>query len=254
MAKGPRDTLPRSLQVLWQVPGESPSRSGRALSRDRIVAAAIELADAEGLPALSMARLADRLGSATMSLYRHVASKDDLLVFMMDAAPGPPPAVERARGWRAGLDLWARALRGVYYRHPWILQAAMGRPPLEPSGLAWFDAGLGALGATRLAPGQKMAVILLVLNYVRGEAQVATGLMLSQKRTARERRDLQGWYGRTLETLVDPSRFPALAALIAAGVFAPGDSDGAADFDFGLERLLDGVAALVRPKRSPSRA
>jgi AcrR family transcriptional regulator len=250
MARRPRDPLPRSLQVLWQVPAEPPS--GKALGRDRIVAAAIALADAEGLPALSMARLAERLGSATMSLYRHVASKDELLVFMMDAAPGPPPAIERARGWREGLDLWARALRAVYYRHPWILQAAMGRPPLEPSGLTWFDRGLAALEATRLTPGQKMSVILLVLNYVRGEAQVATGLMQSQKLSARERRHQQAWYGRTLAALVEPARFPALAALIDAGVFAPGDSDGAADFDFGLDRLLDGIGALVRPKRSRS--
>jgi AcrR family transcriptional regulator len=220
-------------------------RAQQALSLEGIVAAAIEIADAEGLPALSMARLAERLGCATMSLYRHVSNKDELQVFMMDTAPGSPPALAAGAPWRSGLESWARALQAVYYRHPWILQIIAGRPPLEPGQLAWLESGLRALEATRLAPTDKLSVILLVLNYVRGEAQIRTGLLQAHRRTPRQEREAQAWYARTLTLLVDAERFPALAELIAAGVFG-GDGGGEAgsdpSFEFGLARLLDGVA------------
>ena len=84
------EPLPRALEILWR--DAPPSRRSSGLSRERIVATAVELADSDGLAALSMARLAERLGCGTMSLYRHVANKDELVTFMLSTAPGPPPA------------------------------------------------------------------------------------------------------------------------------------------------------------------
>jgi AcrR family transcriptional regulator len=241
------EAIPRSVDVLWKRANSRRRGSQPILSLDRIVAAAIDIADAEGLSALSMARIAKRLGSGTMSLYRHVANKDELQVFMMDAAPGPPPVIKLGRrGWRQGLARWAHELRSVYYRHPWILLVTTGRPPLEPGQLAWLDCGLRTLKAARLSPDERMSVILLVLNYVRGEAQIRTGLLQNHKSTPAEERRMQEWYGRALATLVDVKRFPALSELSTAGVFGPDRGDGAADFDFGLARLLDGVAAFVK--------
>jgi AcrR family transcriptional regulator len=242
------DELPRSLEVLWGRTDRRPRGPAQALSLERIVAAAIEIADAEGLHALSMAHLAERLGCATMSLYRHVASKDDLLVFMMDAAPGKPPVIDVAvDGWRGGLERWARELRSVYYRHPWILQVTMGRPPLEPGQLAWLDCGLRTLAGTGLSPNDKLGVVLLVLNYVRGEAQIQVGLLRTNEHSSRSSREAQARYARTLARLLDTERFPALAELSAAGSFEPSDNsdDGADDFDFGLARILDGVGMRV---------
>jgi AcrR family transcriptional regulator len=241
------DANPRSLQLLWRPTGRSRRGPEQALSREGIVLAAIEIADAEGLLALSMARLAERLGCATMSLYRHVANKDELQVFMMDTAPGSPPALAPGTGWRRGLELWARALQAVYYRHPWILQIVAGRPPLEPGQLAWLEAGLQALKPTHLVPGDKLSVILLVLNYVRGEAQIKIGVLQAHRRTPKQERQAQAWYARTLAQLVDAERFPALAEVIAAGVFSGGHGDVTSDpsFDFGLARLLDGVQVAV---------
>jgi AcrR family transcriptional regulator len=241
---GNRPEIPRSLELLWK--GTQARRRGPRpeLSRDRIVASAIEIADAEGLAGLSMARLAERLGCAPMSLYRHVANKDELQVFMMDTAPGQPPAVGAASGWRKNLEGWARALRAVYYRHPWILQIAAGRPPLEPGQLAWLESGLRGLRKTRLRPAEKLSVILLLLNYVRGEAQIQTGVLQAHRRTSRQQREAEGWYARTLARLVDPARFPALWELIAAGVFSSAEGAPGPDppFEFGLARILDGVA------------
>src|SRR3954463_6213262 len=134
------EPLPRALEILW---GDAPAaRRTRGLSRDRIVAAAIELVKAEGLGALSMARLAERLGCGTMSLYRHVANKDELVKFMVSAGPGPSPAPDDRQDWGGALTGWAAGLWEVYHRHPWILQTASAGPPTDPGQLAWLDAGL----------------------------------------------------------------------------------------------------------------
>jgi len=226
--------IPRTLRVLW---GDQDRPGGRGLSRERIVAAGIALADADGIAALSMARLAESLGSAPMSLYRHVANKDELLAFMTDAAPGPPPELP-ATGWRPALETWARALRGLYYAHPWILQVTAGRPPLDPGQLAWLDRGLSALEGTALEHRERFEVLMTVLHFVRGEAQIGAVLM-------RGDRSEHADYGRLIAHFVTPERMPALAAASAAGIFQAGDGDPEESFSFGLERVLDGVNVLL---------
>ncbi|RKR87933.1 TetR family transcriptional regulator [Micromonospora pisi] len=247
------DEIPRSLRVLWGRTDRRPRAPQPALNLDRIVATAIEIADTDGIGALSMARLAERLGCATMSLYRHVANKEELQVFMMDAAPGDPPDIQTAPGdWRAGLERWARELQAVYYRHPWILQITAGHPPLEPGQLAWLDCGLRTLTGTRLDPQEKMKVILLVLNYVRGEAQIALTLHQATGPEDHTDHDRQIWYGRMLTKLVDAEHLPALAELSTAGTFDPGRLEAhQPPFDFALARILDGLEVLLRSETLP---
>ncbi|WP_436522066.1 TetR/AcrR family transcriptional regulator [Actinoplanes sp. HUAS TT8] len=226
--------LPRTLKVLWGV-AERPVRGPQpTLSLDRIVAAAIEIADRDGLAALSMARLAERLGCAPMSLYRHVANKDELLVFMQDAAPGEPP--ELPAGWRDGLATWARALRAVLYAHPWILQATTGRPPLEPGQLAWLDRGLAAFAGTPLSHDERGQMVMAALYLARGEAHINAVLMSGTP-------DVTEDYGALLARFVTADRFPALAEALAAGVFASDEPDDG--FEVGLARLLDGIELLI---------
>src|SRR3954466_3021635 len=126
----PDEPLPRALEILWRA--EPPGPPARGLTRERIVASAIELVEAEGLAALSMARLAERLDCGTMSLYRHVANKDELVTFMLSAAPGQPPAPPNRADWRPALSYWAEGLWNVYHQHPWILQALPAGPPADP--------------------------------------------------------------------------------------------------------------------------
>jgi AcrR family transcriptional regulator len=141
---------PRSGTVVAPVTGTAstaPPGTGRAprsaeteLSRERVIRAATEIADAEGLDALSMRGVAAKLGVATMSTYRHVAGKDDLVVLMADAAfgeldyPGPPPA-----GWRPLLERATRTLWALFRRHPWLAQITpLTRPlPLGNHAGAW---------------------------------------------------------------------------------------------------------------------
>jgi len=226
------EPLPRALEILWR--DAPPARRTRGLSRERIVAAAIELVQAEGLGALSMARLAERLGCGTMSLYRHVANKDELLTFMLSTAPDPPPVPEDPSNWRGALTDWAAGLWEVYHRHPWVLQTAATGPPLDPGQLAWLDAGLAALRDTGLAERDKLAAVMAVLHYVRGAAALSI-------EAAVEGPD----YPALLRRLLDGDRFPALSAAVAAGVFDGPDNDHLAEFRAGLGQLLDGIAAKI---------
>jgi AcrR family transcriptional regulator len=224
------EDLPRALEVLWREPARG--RRTRGLNRERIVAAAVELADADGLGALSMARLAERLGCGTMSLYRHVATKDELVTFMLSAAPGPPPAPRDAADWRGALADWATGLWDVYHRHPWVLQAASAGPPADPGQLAWLDAGLATLGDTNLAERDKLAAVMAVLHFVRGAAALAI-----------EAAPVDGpHYPALLRRVIDAERFPALSAALEAGAFDGADADYRAEFRSGLGQLLDGIA------------
>lgn len=228
---GPDTPLPRLLRLLWQ-PDAVPRRS-RGLTREAIVAAAVELADTDGLAALSMARLAERLGCGTMSLYRHVANKDELVMFMLATGPGPPPSAPERADWRAALTHWADELWGVYHRHPWILQTAAAGLPADPGQLAWLDAGLATLSGTALTEREKLSAVIAVLIFTRGSAALAI--------EGREVDDSE--YPALLRRLVTPVRFPALAAAIDAGAFDQPDEDQKTEFRSGLSQLLDGIAA-----------
>jgi AcrR family transcriptional regulator len=231
------DALPRVLEVLWREPG--PTRQGRGLSRDRIVAAAVELVDSEGLTALSMARLAERLGCGTMSLYRHVVSKEELLTFMLSAAPGPPPAHQDRLDWRGALSDWAVALRDVYHRHPWILQTASAGPPADPGQLAWLEAGLAALRTTPLSERDKLSAVMSLLYYVRGVAalEIESGGGSEELDPAR--------YPDLLRVVLDRDRYPAVAAALDDGAFVGDVNDPHREFLTGVRRLLDGIAAQL---------
>jgi AcrR family transcriptional regulator len=218
----------------------APSRGPKpGLSADEVVRAGIELADEEGLAALSMRRVAERLGFTTMSLYRHVPGKEELIEAMLDAAIGAPPAVA-AGDWRTGLAGWGRANYAIHQRHRWLLLATVRRPPTGPNHLRWLDAGLQALAGLGLSGQEQLAVVLLVEHYVRGAAQLASSLVAEAE-----------WgpgYIRTLKQTAADGRHPALAAVVAMGTFdAP--SDGPDDFEFGLGCVLDGVAALIERRR-----
>ncbi|MBB4699678.1 TetR/AcrR family transcriptional regulator [Sphaerisporangium siamense] len=237
-----RDDLPRSLEALWKGRERRPRGPAQALSLPRIVDAAIALADEEGLPALSMARLAQRLGCATMSLYRHVAGKDELQLLMADAASTPAPRIEPGPGgWRAGLGRWALEMLGVYHRHPWILQIT-GGPPLDPGQLAWVDAGLRTLRDTPLSPREKLSALMLVMYYTRGHAQIWARPPWQPAEALTD----EAAYETLLTRLVDAERFPDLAEAIAGGAFAPEpDAAPEAGFTAGLDRILDGIDTLI---------
>jgi AcrR family transcriptional regulator len=243
------DELPASIRAAWGL-SERPRRGPKpALSLERIVGTAAAVAASEGLAAVSMQRVAAELGSSPMGLYRYVASKDELLALMADGALGEPPA-ELPEDWRGGLERWARAQHDAYLRHPWALGIPAG-PAVTPNLTRWLEHGLRALAATGLGEAEKLSVLLLLSGYVRNSA--ALGAQLAVRPGDPEAGVMPSW-GRRLGLLVDAERFPALSSALASGVFAHDDPPDE-EFTFGLERVLDGVEALVRAKaaRAPER-
>jgi AcrR family transcriptional regulator len=243
-----RAALPASIAAAWGL-RERPTRGPKpALSLERIVAAAVGIARAEGVEAVSMSRVAKELGSSPMSLYRYVAAKGELLALMVDAALGDTPAgPERGEGWRAGIERWAWTYHDALRRHPWVLRVPIAGPPVTPNQVRWLEEGLAALGPTGLTEAEKLSVILLVSGYVRNEATVAADVA-----AAAGGAEIMPAYAAALGQVVDPERFPALSAALRSEAFAR-DDDPDDEFVFGLERVLDGVEALVRARRARSR-
>ncbi len=241
--------LPVGVARSWGLEERARSGPRPGLTLRDITRAAIELADAGGLEAVSMARIASRLGYTTMSLYRYVGSKDELLVLLLDAATedalrDAPPVVDDA-DWRPALRTWAEQQLAVLLAHPWILSLRMPGPPMGPNSLAFVERGLTALAPLPLEPWERMAVIGLLSSYALSEARLVV-----------EAADSTVGYGEQLRMLVDPGRFPALHQVVASGQLdhvrppAPGTIDDGTRF--GVERILDGIEALVAPRRLTS--
>jgi AcrR family transcriptional regulator len=241
--------LPASIEAAWGVrtrPGKGPRP---ALSLERIVAAAVRVAAVGGLAAVSMGRVAADLGVSTMSLYRYVGSKDELLALMADLAYEAPPARRGPEeSWREALSRWAWAELAAYRRNPWVLRIPISGPPVTPNTIAWLERGLGCLGDTGLREDEKLSVMLLLTGFVRNQATLDADISAAQAAGATPP-EVMASYGRLLARLTDPERFPALHAVIGSGVLEePDDID--AEFVFGLERVLDGIETLIEKRRT----
>jgi len=236
--------LPASIEAAWglrQRPNKGPKRG---LSLGQIVEAAVKIAVTDGLAAVSMSRVAADLGAATMSLYRYVATKDELLALMLDAAAGTPPTPPVAdEGWRALLSRWAWAYRAVLLRHPWMLRIPISGPPITPNQIAWMEYVLNSLRGTGLTESEKLSTLLLISGFVRNEATLSASIAAAFLASGITEEEAWATYGRLLAQLTDPERFPALRVLINSGVFdEPDEPDN--EFVFGLARVLDGIEAL----------
>ena len=227
-------------------PGASPSRKNGAdgtLTPARIVTTALGIADTEGLTAVSMRRVAGELGVATMSLYRHVTDKDDLLTRMMDAAfaewplPGDPPA-----GWRLRLELAARILWAMFRRHPWLASAlSVTRPQPVPGALPFAEWVLASLDGHGLDLQTILTTHITLFNHVRG---TAINIETEAEDEALSGLDAEEWMDTqepALRAVLATGRFPTLERIVADDY----DFDLDALFEFGLQRILDGIAVLL---------
>ncbi len=233
--------IPPSIELAWGLRDRGTRGPKRGLTLDRIVAAGIKVALTEGIGGLSMARVASELGVGTMSLYRYVAAKDELLTLMVDTALGPPPQPDdHERDWRAGLTRWAVGLRDAYRRHPWSLRVPISGPPLGPNNVAWLEQALRSLSDTPLTEQEKLSSVILLSGFVRSDATLTADFA-----AAGSGDPATPGYGAMLSRLTESAGFPAVHRAIASGSLDD-DDDIDAEFEFGLGRILDGIDALIR--------
>lgn len=238
--------LRRSLQLLWGTVPEPTRGPKPGLTLQRIVRAAIEVADAEGIAALSMRRLATALDAGAMSLYRYVPGKAELIDLMMDEVSGEDLAAADAdRGdWRSRLEAFARRMWLMYLRHPWMLQISQGRPMLGPNSMASTEIALRYVDGLGLDEKEMMSTIVAIGAYVGGLARTTVEAMQAADRTGISDDDWWAVHTEFLTPAVLEGRTPMLDKVGDAGAFN-GDYD---IFGFGLERLLDGIAVVVEQR------
>jgi len=235
--------LPRGIALAWGVAADPQRGPKREMSVERIVDAAVELADAEGLAAVSMAAVASRLGYTPMSLYRYVSAKDDLLLLMQEEAIGLPPELDpdAEPGWRARLAQLYRAQVAGFVAHPWMLSIPIQGSPVTPNSSAWLDAALEALASTPLSHEERVAVSLLISGQARFAGTVLAGYADRMRTSGQSPDDVTAEEVALYDSLVTADEYPALREAIEAGVFA----SEADPFAFGMERGFDGVAAYI---------
>jgi AcrR family transcriptional regulator len=250
--------------LLWDAQPRPRRGPKPALTAEDIIRTAMQVADREGLAALTMHTIAEALGFTTMALYRYFPSKETLVDAIVDAALGTPPTPSGPRkGWRRAVRNWAFAKRAMLCARPWVAELPFVAAPHGPNWLSWHEAFLQALAGTKLSPDDMMDMLSIVDGYVRGNSDTAVSLARAQSRGV----SVEDWaraVGADLARAINDPRYPMLSAILSsetAGLAAgnslparagrPRTMDEA--FDFGLERVLDGIQrymdSLKRTKR-----
>ncbi|MGO9436208.1 MAG: TetR/AcrR family transcriptional regulator [Terracidiphilus sp.] len=238
--------MPSNVKALWGTNMPKSRGPKPAHSPEQIARTAIGVADAEGMDAVSMQRIARAVGVTTMALYRYFSSKEELIDRMIETAGGLPPKVPSgSQGWRTCLTEWTRACVSIYREHPWFLQAATARRRvMGPNELAWLDTALSALSEAGLSGREQLDAFLVLMGHVRSHAEFSAG----------EAKGLsaEDWVRITTELAGNHcDRYPALMEAIESGAFTEEGADGV---DFGLECILEGIESLTRGKRSKRNA
>jgi AcrR family transcriptional regulator len=222
---------------VWTRPRPEPRR--RAPGVDQYVAAALAIADAEGLAAVSMRRVASDLGSGTATLYRYITNRDELVELMIDAVQGEDPIPEPGRDWRADLTAVAHAQRATLLRHPWLAGELSGRPSLGPNALRRSESALRA--AVALTPDITLAsrALGVVYAYVLGSVGTQQAALRAEQRTGLTEEQWQHSTGPYISQVIAAGEHP----LVARRVLEAEEPDRDVDFAFGLDCVLDGLAA-----------
>jgi AcrR family transcriptional regulator len=230
--------------VWTRAPGSQQPR----LTRSDVVAAAIRLADAEGLDAVSVRRVAGDLAVRPMSLYSFFSRKDDLIDLMVDEVIGEMYVADLAEDWREALRAIARRTREVGSRHPWLMTALTQRPPIGPHAVRHLEQSLAAISGLNLDDESARALLQAVDVYVIGSGTVA---LAERQMRQRDHLSEQQWLDSTrayFDRLTAGDEFPHLARMGSAAVLRTPPDDA---FEQGLEWLLSGFAATVLSSSAP---
>lgn len=233
------DSRADASRILWAQPAQRTRGPRPRHSLDDIAAAAITVADDEGLDAVTMQRVAEQLGVAKMALYRYVSSRAELDAVILDRVLGEPEEIDGA-DWRALLTGWTTAIYSRVLPHSWSVELAQRPHTPGPRELTWFEAGLGAMSALPLRGSEKLDLLALLVGHVMSLVRQRTG-------TTAPEESLATGLAPILATHADD--YPHTAA-----AFAETAHNSARDnaLSFGIERVLDGISALVTERDASS--
>jgi len=239
--------LRRRSELMWE-DRPRPTRGPKpGVTPDDVVQAAIQIADEEGLSAVTMHAVAARLGFTTMAIYRYFPNKEALYDAIVDAGMGRPPRLTEPRGnWRAEVARWAHAKRAMLCARPWLAELPFVAAPHGPNWLRWLEAVVDSLSSTGLSSADMGEMLSIIDGYTRGASDTAISLARARARGASD----QEWaaaVGADLGRAIGDARFPKFAALITA----PSDGKPRSmeeSFDFGLQRVLDGIERYIQTR------
>jgi len=239
--------LPNGIALSWGFI-KQPKRGPKGdLSIDKIVSAAVSIADKDGLAAVSMNRVAQSLGFSAMSLYRYITSKEDLLFLMQDAVCAIAlPSEEQGLDWRERLRTFVGICARIYRVHPWFGDIPISGVPVTPNNLRIVDWALRTMRDFPITDSEKIGCILLLSSYAR-----ASGMLQRDIERATDPEAFGGRaYTEALKRLVRAEDYPALYPVVQSGVYTGEEAEPVDDdIDFGLERILDGIAVYLDTKR-----
>lgn len=241
----------RTLSLLWRDPTSVPARGPeRGLDVDAVVTAATNLADSEGLEAVTMRQLAVQLRVAPMTLYTYVPGKAELVDLMLDAAYQRLPLSDTAgRPWRQRLGAVAQENRSMFLDHPWMAMVSTVRPPLGPGLMAKYDHELHAMEGLGLSDVEMDDALTHLLSFVQASARAAVGARAAQVDSAMS--DESWWAANAplLARVLNEEAYPLAVRIGSAAGNAHGTAyDPEHAYQFGLGRVLDGLAALIDPR------
>jgi AcrR family transcriptional regulator len=230
-------------ELLWGLNDPGPTRR-TAIDRDQVVGTAIGIADRAGLAAVTMRSVSAALGTAPMSLYRHVPDKDALISMMVDAAirsSGMDVDQEIPEGWRQQLRLVAASTWRLCRRHRWFPEASMVRPPITPSGVAGFEVALSIFDDVDLDIGTKAQFVGAVHSTVIAAALNATIEENTRSRVQMTEAEVYAAGAPFVERLISSGDFPRVSAFIVEAEHL----DKEAQMHAAVELILDGIAARL---------
>lgn len=246
--------LRRRSELLWEDRSRSTRGPKAAFTPDDVVQTAMQIADEDGLSAVTMHAVAARIGLTTMALYRYFPNKEALLDAIVDAGLGNPPRPTEPRGtWRDEVAQWSRAKREMLCARPWLAELPFVAAPHGPNWLSWLEALTEPLSRTGLSSPDIGEMIGVVDGFTRGASDTAISLARARARGTSEA-EWAAAVGADLGRAIGDPRFPKFAALLTT------PSDGKPrrmdeSFDFCLQRVLDGIELYVNsPKQSRVRA
>lgn len=235
-------------EVVWTRPERAGKGPAPSHSRAEITATAIALADSEGIDAVSMRKVATKLGAGTGTLYRYLARKDDLIDLMIDAVEGEDGGPEPLSGdWREDLRAFARRARSIMHRHPWVAVLAAGRPTLGPNGLRLAEHTLDAIAQLGLSIDEMLVSVETLQAFVRGYALGELAEQEAIRRSGLERDQWMTAHAPYLQKVIDDGRHPLVARVVLEAESPHADSQDERGFERGLDRILDGLSANLPP-------